>query len=180
MAADTAALVVALSAQVTKFEKDMKQAGVIARRRSCRTDTRCLWSESGQTLTFHQYPGHSGMSGVAGVLPHAARLQSEGKQPIEEIKETVSLADLLEQHGAPSTVHYLAMDIEGSEPEVLSTFDFEGPHRVLAVSIEGAACNELLTAAGFRCVRNPFHDKKFEHYFVHETWADSVREYLID
>ncbi|MDA1332556.1 MAG: FkbM family methyltransferase [Proteobacteria bacterium] len=37
---------------------------------------------------------------------------------------TASIRDLLERHRAPAAVHYLSIDIEGSELEILNAFDF--------------------------------------------------------
>jgi len=37
---------------------------------------------------------------------------------------TISLNDLLQKHGAPSTIDYISIDVEGFEKRVLETFNF--------------------------------------------------------
>ena len=44
------------------------------------------------------------------------------------VKETVSRSMTCESHhGAPEVVHFLCLDVEGAEPEILGAFDFDGP-----------------------------------------------------
>jgi len=84
-------------------------------------------------------------------------------------KQSITLAKLLQKHDAPKVIHYLAMDIEGSELPVLSIFPFE-EYQILAISIEGFRCNDLLVAQGYINVKNPFNtDHLYEQYFVHQS-----------
>ncbi|MGK7898920.1 MAG: glycosyltransferase [Xenococcus sp. (in: cyanobacteria)] len=93
---------------------------------------------------------------------------SKGK---EVTKNAITLAELLKKHHAPQVIHYLAMDIEGSELPVLEQFPFEN-YSILAISIEGEQCNDLLVSKGYVIVKNPFNrDKLFEKYFLHESIA---------
>ena len=63
------------------------------------------------------------------------------------------------------------MDIEGSELPVLEVFPFE-EYKILAISIEGMQCNDLLFSKGYINIKNPFNtDKLFEQYFVHPSIA---------
>lgn len=106
---------------------------------------------------------------------------SKGK---EVTKNAITLAELLKKHDSPRIIHYLAMDIEGSELPVLSQFPFE-EYQFLAISIEGEKCNDLLVSKGYVIVKNPFNqDKLFEKYFLHESIArqkkvDISAEYYI-
>ena len=94
-------------------------------------------------------------------------------------KQTVTLHDLLAAHGAPSTIHYLCLDIEGAERPVLEAFDFRGgPYRVLALSIEGERCDDLMRDAGYVQATNPFTDEIYEHYFFHPELAEA-RPHLV-
>ncbi len=86
-------------------------------------------------------------------------------------KDAITLVKLLQKYQAPQVIHYLAMDIEGSELPVLSVFPFE-EYQILAISVEGLRCNDLLVDQGYINVKNPFNtDKLYEQYFVHESIA---------
>ena len=93
-------------------------------------------------------------------------------------KETVTLHDLLEQHGAPQTIEFLCLDVEGAERTILDVFDFDGEHRILAISIEGKSCDDLLEAKGYRQVLNPYAPRKIDHYFLCETLAEQRPDLL--
>ena len=87
----------------------------------------------------------------------------------EIVKEALSLADLLEKHNAPQVIDYLAMDIEGSEYPVLFTFPL-AKYQILAISIEGFDCNDLLVGKGYLNVQNPFNTKElYEQFFIHPS-----------
>jgi FkbM family methyltransferase len=88
-----------------------------------RIDTRCVWSTSGETLTFTETPEayYSTIDRYrSGDLHHEKRCAGTSYEV-----ETVSLVDLLRTHGAPRNIDYLSIDTEGSEYEILSHFDFE-------------------------------------------------------
>jgi hypothetical protein len=71
--------------------------------------------------------------------------------------ETVSLCDLLSEHQSPSYIDYLSIDTEGSECEILRTFDFDRysfglitvEHNFTANRLE---LNHVLTRAGYHRV----------------------------
>ena len=91
--------------------------------RTCNIETKCVWSKSDETLSFHE-------SDVA-VLSTASALQTmpdgnkddrlAGKQ---YDVQTISLDDLLKKYSAPKRIDYLSIDTEGSEYQILSNFDF--------------------------------------------------------
>lgn len=47
------------------------------------------------------------------------------KKGINYEVETISLLELLDNHNAPKVIDYLSVDTEGSEYEILNTFDFD-------------------------------------------------------
>lgn len=117
--------------------------------RSAAIDHRCVWSRSGETVDFVEQSNalHSGVAGFSVVDPVAD--QSTGYQV-----ETVSLNDLLQDHGAPTTIDFLSLDTEGSELEILTAFDFMAwDVRLIAVehnfSDKRQPLYDLLTSVGY-------------------------------
>lgn len=90
-----------------------------------------------------------------------------GKKDMYEI-DSISLTSLLERYGAPDIINYLSLDIEGSEFDVLSGFDFKGKYKILAITIEGYDCIKLMKENGYLHVNNPYNRKaNYEQYFIH-------------
>jgi FkbM family methyltransferase len=101
--------------------------------RRCAIDTRCVYSASGATLKFlsPDDPELSGLSAASGHDHYAERRAAGDSFDVT----TISLNDLLQAHDAPRVIDYMSIDTEGSEFEILETFDF-GRHDVTLFSIE--------------------------------------------
>jgi FkbM family methyltransferase len=124
----------------------------LGRNRTCAIDTRCVWSRSGETLTFNQ-PSialHSTIDSYSAADGHAATRVEGERYPVE----TVSLIDLLKTWDAPARIDYLSVDTEGSELDILRAFDFSA-YDVRLISVEHnhtekrRAIFDLLTSKGF-------------------------------
>jgi len=91
----------------------------IRENRTCRVDDRCVWSRSGERIEFVEQANalHSGIQGYSVVDPDVSDTRTYSV-------ETVSLNDLLSQNGAPRRIDFLSLDTEGTELEILQTFDF--------------------------------------------------------
>jgi FkbM family methyltransferase len=136
--------------------------------RRCATDDRCLWDRSGESVRFTEFerPTLKARSGITEVNKNLETESTAGATTKTVEAQTVTLHDLLEGHGAPPTINYLCLDVEGAERKILEAFDFRGPHRLLAVSIEGFSCDDLMVDAGFIRARNPFTEAIYERYFL--------------
>ena len=90
--------------------------------RNCSIETNCVWRESGETLEFNEanYGELSTIDSFSSA-DHRSRDRIQGKK--YSVK-TISLMDLLEKYRAPSIIDYLSIDTEGSEYEILSSFNF--------------------------------------------------------
>jgi FkbM family methyltransferase len=90
--------------------------------RSCSIDTSCVWSTSKQVLQFQEEE-----TGECSAIATLNALNAENKHSIPRKAydvSTISLTDLLIKYGAPAVVDYLSIDTEGSEYDILKSFDF--------------------------------------------------------
>jgi len=88
----------------------------------------------------------------------------------ERMVESITFYDLLKKHNAPGVIDYVAFDMEGSEYDTLKVFPFDR-YKILAFSIEGDSCNELLISKGYIQVSNKFNtEAPWEYYFVHNDF----------
>ena len=147
------------------LEKEMGWSGILAepnpqfaksleRNRTCMVSDRCVYSASGETLEF--LAAQKGeFSRIASIAPgdnHEERRRSDAETITVR---TISLNDLLTEHGAPAEVDYMSLDTEGSEFEILKAFDFER-WRVKAITVEHnnmpirQQLHDLLSGKGFR------------------------------
>ncbi len=83
--------------------------------------------------------------------------------------ETISLNDLLLEHGAPRHVDFLSVDTEGSEFEILNALDFDRWRpRTIAVEHNFTPLREklfdLLSAQGYRRMWEGF--SRFDDWYV--------------
>jgi FkbM family methyltransferase len=145
------------------LEKEFGWSGILAepaklwhehlqKNRDCIIDHRCVWLKSGEALTFHEseHPEFSTIHSLAEKDMYGEYRKVGRQYPVT----TVSLEDLLRQHSAPKNIDYLSIDTEGSEYEILSSFDFD------AFEINAITCEHnytpdreliyrLLTSKGF-------------------------------
>lgn len=91
--------------------------------RKCHIETKCVWSESGKTLTFNQTVNPD-LSCINDYSNHDMWAYNRQNGKTYDV-ETISLNDLLAKYDAPTEIDYLSIDTEGSEFEILSNFDFD-------------------------------------------------------
>lgn len=100
-------------------------------------------AEAGFT-TYHAVDGGNGLS--TSVAEYAARY-TEMSWPVAAITVPVrTLADICDEH-APTTIHFLKIDVEGAERQVLEGADFRR-HRPWVVMVESIEPMVLLTPTG--------------------------------
>ena len=138
--------------------------------RNCIVDTRCVYSVTGEKISFSEnYLGE--LSAItAYAKPNASGILKRTTSSYEV--ETISLQDLLKAHNAPKFIEFLSIDTEGSEFEILKNFDFQS-HRFGTICVEHnfadtrGKINKLLLANGYRQVHEDLSD--FDDWYVQGT-----------
>ena len=160
------------------LEKSFEWTGILAepamvwhedlqKNRSAALDFDCVWRETGEKLNFTSsaLAEFSTITEFAGKDAHS-RARKYGDT--YEVK-TVSLNDLLDRHNAPQNIDYLSIDTEGSEFDILQSFDFNR-HRISVITCEHnfsaqrEKIYQLLVSNGFSRVYEGF--SRWDDWFV--------------
>jgi FkbM family methyltransferase len=146
------------------LEKEFGWTGILAepaktwheelvKNRSCNIDTQCVWSKSGEILSFHEsdIAVLSTLNSLSTAPDGNKDYRTKGKK---YDVQTISLEDLLRKYSAPKTIDYLSVDTEGSEYEILSNFNFDA-YEIRTITCEHNYMPDrekiytLLTSKGF-------------------------------
>jgi FkbM family methyltransferase len=145
-------------------EPDARWHTALKANRTCRIDTRCVAARSGETARF-TVARRGENSGISSHLMLGRRARGR----VTEV-ETVSLNDLLQEHGAPERIDYLSIDTEGSEALILEAFDLDR-WQIGVVTVEHnfqpqrARIEAVMTRHGFRRVHEAL--SRFDDWYVH-------------
>lgn len=136
-------------------------SGQLHRNRHCFVDDRCVWTETGATVTFNDpaIKAHATIDAYASGDMHAATRADGERYPVN----TVSLNDLLAHWRAPRRIDYLSIDTEGSELDILRAFDFSA-YEIRLITVEH----------NFTDNRQPIHDLLATHGYVRKFEALSA------
>lgn len=134
--------------------------------RSAQIETDCVWSRTGEVLTFDAYDDgeFSTISGF-GESEMTNRGRSGRKQSYDV--NSISLVDLLKKYDAPRVIDYISIDTEGSELDIIKEFDFS-QYKFNAVTVEHnysdqrERIKEVFEANGYR--------RAFQHISKIEDW----------
>ncbi len=89
--------------------------------RSAHIENDCVWKLSNEKLMFNEVGDLSTLEIFSNSDMHSKTRNSGSRHYVN----TISLIDMLEKYEAPSIIDYLSIDTEGSEYEILSSFDFD-------------------------------------------------------
>jgi FkbM family methyltransferase len=141
--------------------------GALKQNRNCIIDTRCVYSVSGEKISFSEnYLGE--LSAITAYAEPNAKGVLKRTTSSYEV-ETISLLDLLKAHNAPKYIEFLSIDTEGSEFEILKNFDFQS-YRFGSICVEHnfaetrEKINSLLLANGYLQVHADLSD--FDDWYV--------------
>jgi len=91
--------------------------------RSAIVETRCVWKNSGEILKFNET--EIGELSTLEIFS-TADLHADARTLHNSYNvETISLQDLLEENLAPTNIDYLSVDTEGSEFQILNSFNYD-------------------------------------------------------
>jgi FkbM family methyltransferase len=151
-----------------QLEKDFGWTGILAEadpswhralvaNRIAKIDKRCVLDQSGLLVKFASAKSPS-LSSTVDTMSNDEHAQARREHTVIEV-ETVSLNDLLSDHGAPRRIDYISVDTEGTEYKIMNEFDFD-KWTVDFFSIEHNhtaqehALDSLMTARGYqRCLK---------------------------
>lgn len=131
--------------------------------RRCRTDNRALWIDSAG-VDFREVDGNAvELSGIV------ASFQEDGwdratRPHVDRHHPSISLTQILHDHGAPRVIEFLSLDTEGSELAILAAHDFAAYlFKVILVEHNGVLEREiglvnLLATRGYRVVAGSSRD----------------------
>jgi FkbM family methyltransferase len=90
--------------------------------RSVDISHKCVWKSDGEMISFNEsiYPEFSTINS----LTDFDGMQKSRVSTNQYLVETVSLQKLLDDHESPKYIDYISIDTEGSEYEILNSFDF--------------------------------------------------------
>ena len=127
----------------------------LKKNRNCNIETNCVWKESGAKITFKEtkLTLYSTIKNLSNKDLHKD-LRKKGRT--YEVN-TISLDDLLKKYKAPKNIDYLSIDTEGSEYDILQSFDFD-KYNIRIITCEHnytefrSKIFQLLTTKGYKRV----------------------------
>lgn len=133
--------------------------------RSAKIDFRCLSPKGNSEIEFFEAENaeYSTLSEFRASDLHS-QIRLKGKK---YIVPSVSLIDLLHQHGAPSTIDYLSVDTEGSEFSILQEFNFS-LYKFNMISVEHNFSDNRSRV--FNLLSNAGYARYLEHLSLFEDW----------
>ncbi len=142
----------------------------LARNRRADIDFRCVFHATGERIKFAA-TRYRELGTILGFESSDGHREARREHSIIEV-ETVSLDDLLGQHGAPRDIDYISVDTEGSELEILEHFDFTR-WNVTLFSVEH---NSTEQEQGLdRLMQRHGYERRYPSYSWFDAWYKKVR-----
>lgn len=133
--------------------------------RNVNIEMRCVWKSSGDIMSFNET-----QAGELSTLDHFSDKDKHKNMRLAGKRydvETISLTDMLDNFNAPNVMDYLSIDTEGSEFEILKSFDFN-KYRFRVITCEHnhtplrEKIHDLLSLNGYQ--------RKFENISAFDDW----------
>lgn len=142
--------------------------------RSAKIEKDCVWSKSKETLLFNEVVDNEHKGELSTIASFSRSDEHRGARLANSFNyevSTISLYDMLKKHNAPQNIDYLSIDTEGSEYEILKSFNFnEFNIKVITCEHNYTPMREkifnLLTTFGY--VRKHTKISRFDDWYVRE------------
>jgi FkbM family methyltransferase len=95
---------------------------MLKRNRRVKIDTHLVWSKTGERLRFRETEARE-LSTLDTLAEGDLNRNARARGTVYSV-ESITLNDLLHNHGAPAKIDYLSLDTEGSEYAILQSFNF--------------------------------------------------------
>lgn len=146
-------------------EPARKWHGELRKNRSCQISQSFVAGQGGQTVQFceTEQGEFSTALSLASLDRHAAQREAAVVYPVE----TISLTALLQKYSAPDRIDYLSLDTEGSELEILETFDFR------RYDVRCITCEHNFTPKRegiYRLLARHGYSRKYENLSCFDDW----------
>lgn len=168
------------------LEKEYEWDGILAepartyhndliKNRKCNIDFACIYSKSNLEINFMETKMY-GLSTIAELNPNDWAHHCRLDEAEYYLVSTLSLEDLLKKYNAPKYIDYLSIDTEGSEFEILNSFDFSKYYiKYITVEHNHTEVREdiknLLLSKGF--VKSNI-DSDFDDWYINNTeWNEN-------
>jgi FkbM family methyltransferase len=137
-------------------------------RKDCIIDTRAVWVEDNSFVTFTEVELIRTLSNITIANGKDGFYDERNKPNIRYDVPTVTLNTLLKEHNAPKNIDFLSIDTEGSEVQILQSFDFSKyEFNCIVVECWGeeiqAQVQDILLKNNYTCILNMPQDQ----YFIH-------------
>lgn len=96
---------------------------LLSKNRTCHIGYKALWKENSSVL-FNEIQNKPILSHISSVDSNSWMFDINQETKQQYIVPSITLIDVLNHYNAPNVIDYLSLDIEGSEYDVLSVFDF--------------------------------------------------------
>jgi len=136
--------------------------------RQCAISTHCVYTQTGLDLPF-MCTSLPQLSRLVDVVPNDHH-EATGRRQANEIVqvETITLNELLDSHNAPNHIDYMSIDTEGSELDILESFDWCRDVAIFTIEHNGTdmrnKLNEILVAKGY--VRPYAEFTRFDDWYI--------------
>jgi FkbM family methyltransferase len=107
--------------------------GYLSKNRTAILSKDCVWRATGEVIKFAEAKNGE-YSTIRDFVSKDSHFTERQDSKVYEV-QTVSLNDLLLRHDAPKHINYMSIDTEGSEYEILRTFDIS-KYKIDFITIE--------------------------------------------